>query len=344
MKMSSLEGGWSSDIDDLCPVGITPSRKGRGKNGWWLPNRSDGESLSERRLLINVLDTAAERQDRKRQSLETELKKNGIVASSEDTPSELWSSDYRASKGKSRRSKMLWEGATSQPVSFPTLDSSSVPTAASEENHEKDSRKKARRATAVEGILVDVKLASKQLADLRAELCSATPGRLRSLRCKMEEELGLGPLLETAEAAGMATRRHEWGRPEGFTGPVFMSSYGVPILVGGRGDSEALMRDVSQGADLWFQVRDGRGSRVLLRTSMCRGLKGSKACVQLAANLAAYFSDRRRELAVEVMYADSRKVAKRGSRAGMMRDRKKLGTVVCSPLAVAELVNEMGAL
>ena len=94
----------------------------------------------------------------------------------------------------------------------------------------------------------------------------------------------------------------------------------------------------------WFQVRDLDGARVLLRTSMARGLEGSRECQQFAADLAAYFSDSRGaggedddDDYVEIMFTDSRHVAKRGSRVGQMKDNKKLGIVRGRPAAVAEV-------
>lgn len=140
-------------------------------------------------------------------------------------------------------------------------------------------------------------------------------------------------------ASSSSTRRgDEFGRPRGFDGLVRHSpSLGVPILVGARGaQNDELLRRVSQGTDLWFQVEDYRGSRVLLRSSLVRGSKGSRSCAQAAADLAAYHSDSRREERVRVMYTDPRHVAKRGSKVGRMRKRKSLGTMVGRPRAVAE--------
>jgi len=83
-----------------------------------------------------------------------------------------------------------------------------------------------------------------------------------------------------------------WGRPKGFTGLLFLSPHGVPILVGdgkgskGGGSGKSLQAVASSRGDLWFQVREGRGAIVLLRASMLRGLKGSRACSQMAADLA----------------------------------------------------------
>ena len=125
----------------------------------------------------------------------------------------------------------------------------------------------------------------------------------------------------------------EFGRPEDFTGLVFKSPHGVPILVGRKGaHNEEVLRRISQGSDLWFQCEDYSGSRVLLRTSLARGLKNSKSCRQAAADLAAYYSDYRRKFeSVPIMYTDSKRVAKRGSKKGQMRKRKSLGTMYGYP-------------
>lgn len=133
-------------------------------------------------------------------------------------------------------------------------------------------------------------------------------------------------------------RSREFGRPRGFDGPVYHTPLGVPVLVGTQGShNDELFRSISQGTDLWFQAEEGyRGSRVLLRTSLVRGLKGSKACTQMAADLAAYYSDFRWDDDVPIMYTDSRHVAKRGTKAGQMKKRKSLGCMVGHPGAVVK--------
>uniref|UniRef100_A0A7S4I4M3 NFACT RNA-binding domain-containing protein n=1 Tax=Odontella aurita TaxID=265563 RepID=A0A7S4I4M3_9STRA len=129
----------------------------------------------------------------------------------------------------------------------------------------------------------------------------------------------------------------EFGRPRDFHGLVFHSPHGVPILVGKKGShGDDILRRVSQGSDLWFQVEDYAGSRVLLRTSLVRGLKGSRACMQMAADLAAYYSNYRGFRDVPVMYTDSKRVAKRGSKRGQMRRRKSLGRMYGDPENFAE--------
>lgn len=144
------------------------------------------------------------------------------------------------------------------------------------------------------------------------------------------------------------SRGDEFGRPRGFTGLVFYSPLGVPILVGKpKAESDEALRRASQGSDLWFQVEDYEGSRVLLRSSQVKGTKNSKKCVQMAADLAARYSiwgrtspDARGEPAtttVPVMYTDSKHVAKRGTKVGRMRKKKSLGTMAGRPSNVEDL-------
>mmetsp|Transcript_15740 Transcript_15740/g.32238 ORF Transcript_15740/g.32238 Transcript_15740/m.32238 type:complete len:523 (+) Transcript_15740:472-2040(+) len=152
-------------------------------------------------------------------------------------------------------------------------------------------------------------------------------------------------------AANGNKKNREFGRPHGFTGPVFYSPLGVPILVGSpNSDSDKVLRRISQGSDLWFQVEDYDGSRVLLRTGLVRGAKNSKRCIQMAADLAAFYSvwggssggrgyssSSFHPETVPVMYTDSKHVAKRGSKAGRMRKRKSLGRLIGRPSNVEEM-------
>ena len=135
----------------------------------------------------------------------------------------------------------------------------------------------------------EVDVAEDRLLELRSSLAHESGTDLVALRRAMEE-LGIGARLDRFDVD--ALQLAQWGRPDGFDGLVIESPSGVPILVGRQSYSDALLRRVSQGTDLWLQVRHGRGSRVLLRTSMCRHLARSpRECMEAAADLAAFFSD-----------------------------------------------------
>lgn len=247
---------------------------------------SISDPMQERRLLRGVLYEAAEKQRRKRFSLE-EQSRSAELALPDD-------------EGK---------GAT-----------------------------KARaRAQSIPRLIAEVDAAEQRLDELKGRL-SSRHADLIELRRAMEQ-LGLGPRLQTFDVNAHAFA--QWGRPEGFDGLVLVSPRGVPILVGKQTFSDSLLRRVARGVDLWFQVREGRGSRVLLRTSMCRMLtRSQRECMEMAADVAAYFSDQGHCEDVQIMYTDSRRVAKRGGRVGQMKDSKKLGFVSARPARVANAVRE----
>lgn len=194
-----------------------------------------------------------------------------------------------------------------------------------------------RRAEQVPLRLAEVDAAEKSLAALLGDLDGAAGGDLERLVGEAEA-LGLAGRLESFDVD--AARLGQWGRPDGFEGLVVETARGVPLLVARRAFSDAELRRVGRGSDLWFQVRTGRGSRVLLRTSLVPSLaRSTRECMEMAADLAAYFSDERGDSldGVEVMFTDSRHVAKRGGRVGQMKQSKRLGLIRARPSRVAEL-------
>lgn len=188
----------------------------------------------------------------------------------------------------------------------------------------------------------DVNQTIESLKNLQLEVKKLKPtlSDLVSSRNKFNE-LGFGSILKQPMQSWKTKREKdvEFGRPLGFDGLLFYSPLGVPILVGRmNAHKDDVMRNAAQGSDLWFQVEDYHGSRVLLRSSLVRGTKGSKQCRQMAADLAASYSiwgDGDEFDSVPVMYTDSRNVAKRGSKVGNMKQKKSLGTMFGKPGDVA---------
>lgn len=121
-----------------------------------------------------------------------------------------------------------------------------------------------------------------QMPQLISEVDSAEDALVKLLWSAGERDADLGRVRAEMEAFGLGARlvsfdveahaRAQWGRPEGFDGLVLESPHGIPILVSPHRFSDELLRRVSRGTDLWFQVAKGRGSRVLLRTSMVRSI------------------------------------------------------------------------
>jgi len=226
-------------------------------------------------------------------------------------------------------------------------------------HREIERRKKETQAASLEEFVEEAKVPEKSDDDIflriearRDELHNIS-SRLSTLQSKVEQmrsqprhdklkqvqlqmiALGFGSIFKQPESSWKTTKSltKEFGRPAGFNGDVFHSPLGVPILVGRmNAHKDEAMRSAAQGADLWFQVEDYNGSRVLLRTSLVRGLRGSKECRQYAANLAAKYSVWGEQFdSVPVMYTDSRKVAKRGNKVGNMKKNKSLGRIMGYP-------------
>lgn len=196
-----------------------------------------------------------------------------------------------------------------------------------------------RRAQQVPIRLAEVTATEERLSELLTNISDVnTAENLRQVRSEMET-LGLGSRLETFDVEANALA--QWGRPPGFEGLVVESPRGIPILIGRRSWKDEVMRRTSRGTDLWFQVRDGEGSRVLLRTSMLRQFsKAPREDVEAAADFAAYFSKQRKSPEkVEVMYTDTRQVAL-GIRSGQMKDSRKLGIVRALPSRVRTYARE----
>ena len=207
------------------------------------------------------------------------------------------------------------------------------------EEYAKEYAKAVRRAAAVPRRLVEVTRRGEQLEALLARSRGATEDEVNNLYQEVADELA--DKLEAFDADAAA--RDQFGRPAGFDGLVIASPRGVPVLVARRSFSDELLRRVGRGTDLWFQCVEGRGgSRVLLRTSCVPSLsKSPRECMEFAADLAAYFGGGARgDDAVEVMYTDSRRVAKRGSRVGQLKPKKRLGTVWARPGRVADAARE----
>merc|ERR1719401_984749 len=85
-----------------------------------------------------------------------------------------------------------------------------------------------------------------------------------------------------------------------------------------------------------FRVGRGTGSRVLLRTSMVKHLsKSPRECLEMAADIAAYFSGSRYKDRVEVTYTKSK------DGGGRRKFSDKLGRIFARPHRVEDKVREV---
>lgn len=183
----------------------------------------------------------------------------------------------------------------------------------------------------------------ERLLDIRDSLFKAN---LTEVRRMLEEDLLLGKRLQKYD--WNAERHAQWGRPEGFKGLVIRSPNGLPILVERKGmkDKKPLM-NLAKRTDQWFQIPDGKGPRVLLRTSMVPSIsKSYRACMEMAADLAAYFSreyqDEKHWLRPEelLVYWAGPQRHKGGSRIGRQKKNEIFGRIWAKPGRVHDLARD----
>lgn len=123
----------------------------------------------------------------------------------------------------------------------------------------------------------------------------------------------------------------------GWEGREFESPSGVPILVGrNRRQNEQLSLKVAREPDVWMHARGCPGAHVLLQMSRVRGAAARAApsdeCLQMAADLAAFYSEARDERKALVTFAAPRHVTKpSGAPLGAVKLREEGGSIVANP-------------
>jgi hypothetical protein len=123
----------------------------------------------------------------------------------------------------------------------------------------------------------------------------------------------------------------------GWSGREFASPRGVPILVGrNRRENEQLSLRIAREPDVWMHARGVPGAHVLLQMSRAKGRDARDApnddCLQMAADLAAFYSEARDERKALVTYAAPRHVIKpSGAPLGAVRLREEGGSIVGNP-------------
>mmetsp|Transcript_18270 Transcript_18270/g.62844 ORF Transcript_18270/g.62844 Transcript_18270/m.62844 type:complete len:277 (-) Transcript_18270:1038-1868(-) len=194
---------------------------------------------------------------------------------------------------------------------------------------EKMMRKVAKRLAEVPRRLNEVSASEALISSLQLGL----EGDVENVRKAILADELLAGVLRGFDLEAHTRNNEPRGRPEGFEGVVLQTPMGVPVLVGAASEFGHLRR-VSQGSDLFFQCKYDRGARVLLRTSLQRGTKGSRACTQFAADVAAWFSDARHDEKVPVAYTNARQG---GGGSRCIKEDQRLGAIVARPRSVANV-------
>ena len=98
-----------------------------------------------------------------------------------------------------------------------------------------------------------------------------------------------------------------------WTGRTFTSPAGVPILVGrSRKENDRLSLVIARDGDYWLHARNAPGAHVLLQLSRAPRYYSEPEpdCLQMAADLAAFYSDLRNEARADVTYTSPKHVTK----------------------------------
>lgn len=123
-------------------------------------------------------------------------------------------------------------------------------------------------------------------------------------------------------------------RTPGWSGREFTSPLGVPILVGrNRKENEQLSLKLCREPDVWMHVRGVPGAHVVLQMSKIKGKEPpSDECIQMAADLAAFYSEARDERKALVSIASPRHITKpNGAPLGAVKLREEAGTIMGRP-------------
>jgi len=107
---------------------------------------------------------------------------------------------------------------------------------------------------------------------------------------------------------------------------------GVKILVGrNKRDNEMLSFKIAKGDDIWMHARGCPGAHVVLKISR-GGPKPTDECFQMAANLAAFYSEARSERKATITLAEPKHIQKpRGAPLGAIKLRKELKSMLGYP-------------
>jgi predicted ribosome quality control (RQC) complex YloA/Tae2 family protein len=118
-----------------------------------------------------------------------------------------------------------------------------------------------------------------------------------------------------------------------------VSPAGCPILVGrNRRGNEYLSFQVARGRDIWMHSRGCPGAHVLVQHRR-GGPTPTEDCLQMAANLAAFYSDARTERKVPVTAAEPKHLLKpRGAPQGAVALREELQVLTGQPDGVPEFL------
>ena len=167
--------------------------------------------------------------------------------------------------------------------------------------------KKARRLRRGSAVVEELLEASSAKSTV-LEGCAATPSTRTTTRWNAEKRAAKkGATVVEVEA--LPKTPVEKKKKSTWTGRTFTSPAGVPILVGrSRKENDRLSLVIARDGDYWLHARNAPGAHVLLQLSRAPRYYSEPEpdCLQMAADLAAFYSDLRNEARADVTYTPRR--------------------------------------
>eukprot|EP00521_Asterionellopsis_glacialis_P018356 CAMPEP_0195306198 /NCGR_PEP_ID=MMETSP0707-20130614/37078_1 /TAXON_ID=33640 /ORGANISM="Asterionellopsis glacialis, Strain CCMP134" /LENGTH=396 /DNA_ID=CAMNT_0040370409 /DNA_START=169 /DNA_END=1359 /DNA_ORIENTATION=- len=211
-------------------------------------------------------------------------------------------------------------------------------------------RKLKRGTQVVTKLLEETSDAMELLQDAKLDLESAASsdtideGRLRLVQERLQRtakvtnfnvpktESSSSMTVERKQSSKKRNANEKLGTPASNVRKLLAPESGCPILVGrNRRGNEYLTFNVAKGDDIWMHARGCPGAHVVVQVRR-GGPQPTDDCLQLAANLAAFYSDARNEQKAQVMAAEPKHLLKpRGAPLGAVKTREELQSFVGRP-------------
>jgi NFACT N-terminal and middle domains/NFACT protein RNA binding domain len=297
----------------------------------------------EYRLWMGAAERALQNLQKKRRSLEGELEKATSIESTVRRANYITSNMYLFTPGLRSATIQDWEsGNEFELVLDPAFDSASQEADALFQQ----ARKLKRGSQKVGELLEETSAALATLSDILQDVEVVNEQVVRLLQSKLLRTSGI-----TGFEAPSARQSKPQSRPNrssaGKSAPPLgspssnvrkiRSPAGSIILVGrNRRGNEYLSLSAAKGNDLWLHARGTPGAHVLIPQR-----RGSPAatpeCLQLAANVAVFYSDARSERRADVTVASPKHIIKpRNAPMGAVQLRQEDKVVVGFPSDVPE--------
>ena len=267
----------------------------------------DADPLAARRAaLVDAIDAALTKEARKADALRKEAKAAADAEAMAHRANLIFSNLYRIEDGATQISVEDWENGGE------VVEITLSPKFRSAKDEADAGFKKARRlrrgSAVVEELLEASSAKSTVLEGLRGDAVDADDDALEMLERRAAKKGATVVEVETSPKPAVEKKKKST-----WTGRTFTSPAGVPILVGrSRKENDRLSLVIARDGDYWLHARNAPGAHVLLQLSRAPRYYSEPEpdCLQMAADLAAFYSDLRNEARADVTYTSPKHVTK----------------------------------